>query len=407
MRFSFFFTFPLVVLCLLASACAPRQAQAQIGEAVYGPPNPALTGPAVRVTLSRPFYKIRVDAKTGAPQMPKDVVAQAEVVNWPPGAPPPDVFLWHAFLDWDFAPYPTHHSISERVFTQPSPFQIPLEEQVRGGTLTVYAKTTLNGKEIYGKAQSLVLGENPPREMVLKAFPPSRFGLMASKICMAESELHQFTEPSGMNPGGMPLLSRTNDIGLMQLNAPTGSITSADEVWDWRANVGQGLMIMQGKRQNTVLASRHATDRTRQPDPVLGSAYQTWNLLNLLRDAQDLPPLSEPVIPPLSDAPNSGMLPDEPDPDHLQLSQVERDAIRRYNGGQEYVFQIIPDVTTLDILWEGWQVDPTRGGIRPNTGDPNYVQHVLDARSGFKLPPPPMPRSTPTKTTRSHRRGHK
>jgi hypothetical protein len=98
------------------------------------------------------------------------------------------------------------------------------------------------------------------------------------------------------------------------------------------------------------------------------------------------------------------MQPDDPDPDHLALTQIERDAIRRYNGGREYSFIVLPDLEALGIQAAEWQVDPTRGGVREGAGDPNYVRHVLMARSGFKLPPPPSPKKTGRKISHRKRR---
>jgi hypothetical protein len=347
--------------------------------------------PVLRVTLSQSIYRIHADPKTGRPEMPKNVVAAAELQNWPQGIPRPVDFAWRVYLDWDFAPSPTHHSIRNRLFTQPSPLNVDFGNEIRGGTLTVFARTDWNGQVVWGKARAQVLGENPPRAAVLRAFPPSRFGLIASKIGMAESGLRQFTSASAADPGGLPLVSRSNDLGIMQLNAPSGTITSDDQVWDWRANVTRGLQMLQGKRQTTVLASRHAVNLQRVPEVMIHPNYQTIACLNYARLLLGMPCLPAPSLPPLSDAPGSGMLPGEPDPDHVRLSQIEREAVRRYNGGREYAYVVTADPGTLDIQEAGWQVDPTRGGIRANAGDPNYVLHVLAAHSGFTIPPPHKP----------------
>jgi hypothetical protein len=390
----------IVTLSLTAGAQTPAPEP-------FGPPSPSAPAtplPEVRVALSRLYYYIKADPKTGAPQMPRNVVATAEARNWPAGAAKPTTFLWHIFLDWDFKPYPTHHRIGDTTFTQPSPMKINLDEEIRGGTLTVYARTMLNGQEIFGMAQAAVLGENPPRKAVLSAFPPSRLGLIASKIGTVESDLCQFTSQRGPDPGGQPVVSRSNDVGLMQLNAPSEAITSADQVWDWRANLRRGLDIYMGKRHITVLASRHATSSYREPDMSL---YQLI-CLNCARQVFGLPclpPVSS-TVPPLSERPGSGMLPDDPDPDHLNLSQIEREAIRRYNGGREYAWSLTPSPDTLDIVSAGWEIDATRGGLSPTSGAPDYVRLVLGARSGFVFPPPPKPKQkTASPSRRHHHRG--
>lgn len=376
-------------------ATPPHKASAP----VYGPTITAGSLPAVHVMLSRPVYYIHADPRTGAPHMPADVVVTADVQNWPADAPRPTAFTWQVYLDWDFAPYPTHHQICHKTFSQASPLKVDLSGQIRGGQLTVVAKALLNGKEVCGQAHASVLGENPPRMAVLSAFPHNRFGLIASKIGMAESGLRQFTSASGFDPGGLPVVSRTNDLGMMQLNAPSGTIASADEVWDWRANVRRGLLILASKRSTTELASRHAVNLRRVPDDT---GYQLA-CLNFTRSLLGLPCVGTPVITPLSSERGTGMQPGEPDPDKLGLSQVERESIRRYNGGSEYAFQITPDPNTLAIRAAGWQIDPTRGGIRAGAGDPNYVLHVLRARSGLALE---EPKPAHSRRRRGHRRHH-
>lgn len=345
----------------------------------------AQAAPAVRVTLSRPVYYITADPHTGAPKMPEDVEANAQTENWPAGIAVPAVFTWHVYLNWDFAPCPTRHSIENQVFTSPSPLRPDLSREIRGGMLFVYARADLRGKVVYGVGKAEVRGVNPPREAVLRAFPPSRFGLIASKVGMVESGLRQF----GVGPdGGMPTVSRTFDVGMMQLNAPSGAITSPDQVWDWRANLRRGLEMLGGKRRYTELASRHAVELHRLPM----ECYVELAGLNFVRGLLGLKSVDFPSgIRSLSADPGSGIQPGEPDPDHVALSQVEREAIRRYNGGSEYRFGLIEEPGSLRVKAIGWLVDPTRGGIALDRGDPDYVLHVLKARSGFKLPPPTKP----------------
>jgi hypothetical protein len=387
-----------IVLLMLAGIGALDMASPALAQGVTGPvPSPAvsLPLPALRVLLSRPAYRITVDSKTGAPQMPADVFATAVVQNWPGSVPPPTQFVWHAYLRWDYKPFPTCHRIEKQTFTQASPLKIDLGSEVRGGTLTVFAKALVNGKEVLGRAQAEVTADNPSRSTILRAFPPNRTGLIASKIGMAESGLHQFTVAKGGVSGGRPYVSPSNDIGIMQLNAPSGGVTSADEVWDWRANVRRGLAMLAGKRQTT-LASRSASGGRRGLS--IGYTFEgKANLaaVNLCRLACGLDWLPLPQAPAVSDAPGSGLLLGELDPDHLNLTQREREAIRRYNGGSEYACHLCMDENCLNVRVVGLVPDPTRGGINLRRGDPNYVDHVLLARSGFTLPKPPTPGKKP------------
>ena len=367
--------------------------------------SPAALPATVRVTLSKPVYWITADPKTGVPQMPKDVVATAELLNQPAEISSPVMFTWRVYLDWEFDKYQTHHSISALKFERPSPFPIDLSKQIAGGKLKVFAKATVGGKEIFGQAIAEVRAHNPPKQALLSAFPPNRFGLIASKICMAESDLRQFTHSKGADPGGIPYTSRTSDVGMMQLNITSEGLTSPDQVWDWRANLKRGLEMINSKKRVTKLASRSLMDR-RSSAPSEFSGYAHLLCINGIRISAGLDALALPEAMPLSETPGSGMLPEDLDPDQLALSQLERDAIRRYNGGREYSYTVVPDIEGLGILSAGWQVDPTRGGIRARSGDPDYVKHVLAARSGFKIPPPPKPaaKSSGKKRHRRHRK---
>ena len=340
-------------------------------------------GPTIQVTLSRTNYRIKIDPTTGEPQMPADAVASAQLQNWPAGRTPPATFEWHVTLEWNYPKYPTHHDIANQVFEEPGPLHIDFGPQVSGGLLTVAARATLDGHEIVGKGYAHVLGENPTHEMVLRAFPRNRFGLIASKIGMAESSFQQFTTTCGDDPGGLPYLSLTNDIGIMQLNAPTGSVTTANQVWDWRANVLRGLQVLAAKGRYAVLASRSDVDRYRLPDP----AMEQFAYMNVLRLVVGLSAMPTPVVPSLSDTSGSGTVREDPDVDHLRLTQSERDMIRRYNGGSEYACVLTLQADAPYPASIGWEIDPMRGGIQPMSGDPDYVRHVLRAHSGLTLTP--------------------
>ncbi len=385
------------------SSCLPCSAQQS--PAIPLQNSPSALPATVRVTLSKPVYWITADPKTGAPRMPKDVVATAELLNQSQEISSPVIFTWRVYLDWEFDKYQTHHSISALKFERPSPFPIDLSKQIAGGKLKVFAKATVGGKEIFGQAIADVRAHNPPKQSLLAAFPPNRSGLIASKICMAESDLKQFTHSKGADPGGIPYTSRTSDVGMMQLNITSEGLTSPDQVWDWRANLKRGLEMINSKKRVTKLASRSLMDR-RSSAPSEVAGYPHLLCINAIRISVGLDALELPEALPLSETPGSGILPEDSDPDRLALSQLERDAIRRYNGGREYSYAVVPDIEGLGILSAGWQIDPTRGGIRAKSGDPDYVKHVLAARSGFKIPPPPKPvaKSSGKKRHRRHRK---
>ncbi len=343
------------------------------------------TPPQIRVTLSSPTYHIQIDPRTSAPYMPKNVVAKAEVVGLPAGVTPPKEFTWRVMLDWNHPVYPTSHSLKNRTFAHGSPFRVDFGDEIRGGTLKVFAKATIDGQDISGSALAQVVGSNPPKKAVYRLLPRNKTGLLLAKLATVESGVRQFTVPDGQ-----PKESVTHDFGVMQLNAPSGAITGESQIWDWRDNVRRGVEMFTGKRRTSVLASRNAAQLTAQED-LPQSAALTLGLLNIARTLLDKPQIAPPTIPLLSELPGSGIEAGETDRDKLNLTQIERDAIRRYNGGREYTYVLTPDATTLDIVTAQWQVDPTRGGIALKSGDPNYVRKVIEADSGFVIPPPPKP----------------
>jgi len=161
-----------------------------------------------------------------------------------------------------------------------------------------------------------------------------------------------------------------------------------------------------GKRRMSVTASRNMARRMPIEDlPV--NAAATIGLLNMTRALFEMQQLAPPNIPALSELPGSGIEIDETDKDKLNLNQIERDSIRRYNGGREYTFVLTPDVETLEVVSGQWQVDPNRGGISMRSGDPNYVRKVIEADSGFVIPPPPKPVPPKKATIKRTRRTRK
>ncbi len=400
-----FFSFALAGI--LAAASLPGKAQS-VPQMEPFLPSAVQSLPQIRAAFSQPVYVIHHDPATGAPLMPKNVVASAQCVNFPPGTVLPSEFIWHTTLQWNIPGFSTKHAIGSRFVTHASPYPMDLSEQVRGGTLVVVAKATIGGKQYLGWAQAKVMADNPPRRAIFARLPKNRWGLIASKIGMVESGLRQFSVSKGQ-PGGMPEVSTTRDIGLMQLNAPSGAITSEEQVWDWRENLKQGLQMLEGKHRTSQLAYRAGNFRNgfRVSTPIGGSALASVNVARALVGLPDAQvPAVSGVVANLSNAPGSGILPGDPDPDKLSLSQIERDAIRRYNGGREYSLTPVIDPSTLGVKTVSWLVDPTRGGINHRSGNPHYVLDVLKARSGFQLPAPVKPKAKKAKTSLRHKRRH-
>ena len=280
--------------------------------------------PTVKVSLSRSIYYITANHLTGEPVMPAEVAAAAvcSVGDRHPN------FTWHASLDWNFAAYPTHHSISRRSFWQPSPLKLDFGKEVRGGTLRVTAKLILNGTPVCGEAQAMVIALNPSRQQILRRLPLNRFGLIASKIGVWESGMRQFNPITSQVKSGLPYTSPTNDVGLMQLNPACGSLSSPEQVWDWRANLQRGLEILQ---------SKFAASRSYSSELAQSSGMQiSRSFLPSRHTRRNFRRTNQQTVVGLSERVGTGQLPGDCDVDHLSLSAWERDAIRRYNGGREY-----------------------------------------------------------------------
>ncbi len=338
--------------------------------------------PSVDVRLSKPVYYITINPQTGAPEMPGNVSAAAVC----PNSNHPIIYTWHASLDWNFPAFPTHHSIGNRSYLQSSPLRLDFGNEIRGGTLTITASALIDGHRVQGTARAQVLAANPAYRQVINAFPLNRFGIIASKIGVWESGMKQFNLMTAKHSAGLPYTSLTKDVGMMQLNAACGSLSTPEQVWDWRANLRRGLEILASKFEASrnypvEIASQRITEnrisRSSLPSRHVSSRFRQFNTK---------------VNEGLSAKFGSGQQKGDLDVDHLFLSAWERDAIRRYNGGREYSCKVQRDSFTGQIKIGDWEADATRGGIKPSCGDREYVRHVLGSRSGLILLLPKPPR---------------
>jgi hypothetical protein len=158
---------------------------------------------------------------------------------------------------------------------------------------------------------------------------------------------------------------RAGGVGLFQITNPA---PTADEHWNWLANVRRGIIIFNEKRG---IAVRYPAQVRRHPDFV--------NLVNQYNQANPPQPTSSPLT--VNDLPD------------FNQNQLELDTIRGFNGwaGRDrfglnlHEFRAPVDangslVVTTDtrtgrrsIAWER-----VPAADRPqNTGDPNYVDNVL------------------------------
>jgi hypothetical protein len=231
---------------------------------------------------------------------------------------------------------------------------------VRGGELIISASADLPTICLESRTHGLsIRGTNPFRAELNAACG----GLNAQRIAAHESGQRQFIGAVNGGTGTCPLFSgdRLGGVGLFQITRPA---PSDDEHWDWRANVTRGLQIFAQKRA----AAADYPRRVRQ-----SAGFRA--LVNRFNAGRPTPA----VI----------VLPD------YSAQQLELDSIRGYNGwaghdafGMElHEFRVPLDaagnlVVDVDaatgrgtIQW-----DQVPAAARPqNTGDPNYVNHVLAA----------------------------
>jgi hypothetical protein len=167
----------------------------------------------------------------------------------------------------------------------------------------------------------LIHGDNPSKATVQGAIGGDD---TAKRIACWESGQQQFRN-------GVPFVGPTADVGIFQI---VSGRTCAD-LWDWTANVTHGLGILAQKRAG---AANHQNSE-RQFNTALQQCQNTSF-----------------VPPPLSSTLDEG-----------GVTQVEREAIRRYNAGREHHWQ----VTNLTTCAGSWVIAPIL------TTNPNYVTNVL------------------------------
>jgi hypothetical protein len=236
--------------------------------------------------------------------------------------------------------------------------------RVRGGQLTLTVSTVLPTGKIEAMTSGLrIRGINPMRAELNGALPT----LTLQRIAAHESTQRQFRADRNGGIGNCPLMSadRAGGVGLFQITNPA---PTEDEHWDWLANIRRGIAIFNEKQR----IARNYPAQVRRSQGF-GDLVRRYNLAN----------------PPTADSPTISvdLLPD------FDANQLELDSIRGYNGWagrdlfrlplHEFRVPVDPDgnlVVNTDmttgiqsIVWER-----VPAADRPqNTGDPNYVDHVL------------------------------
>ncbi len=206
-----------------------------------------------------------------------------------------------------------------------------------GGNVHVYVTASKNGVTVLDDQDGYqIKGLNPARGTVQYAIGSDT---TASRIACTESGYRQF------NTDGTPKQGPSKDFGVFQIT-PVAGLTYVD-VWNWIVNVGRGTNHLGTKRGEATNA--HIGERISVNDQ---------------RAADQLPPCPVGVPPPLSTDPSyvNDQRPND------GISEHEREAIRRYNGGREHA-------------WEPYNAPNCKGNwvVAPTQAlNPNYVDQVLN-----------------------------
>ncbi|APW62202.1 hypothetical protein [Paludisphaera borealis] len=250
-----------------------------------------------------------------------------------------------------------------------STFRIPFSE-VRGGTLSIRVRATIAGRHVEAHSANLdIRGTNPTSADLNAALPH----VTLRKIARQESGGgRQFAAAADGGVGKCPLWSGDNlgGVGIMQITVPR---PTDDQVWNWRANVAEGVRIFQQK----VAAARGYPAQVRRSQGFQTLVAQ-FNAAHH-KHGQAAIPID---------------LPDFTTGDFdTNLQQLELDSIRGFNGfgGRDrfglhlHEFRVAVDAhgllrVNLDpagtrgtAIWERVPVADRPQGF----GDPDYVNHVL------------------------------
>lgn len=215
--------------------------------------------------------------------------------------------------------------------------------QVRGGILAIRVKAEIEGEPLAAEVAVKIVGTNPAKEVVARRFPDKALRQVAS---FESGGLRQFRED------GWPLFSADNlgGVGMMQITNPP---PEDDEIWDWKANLTKGRLILS---QKSAASKRYPATVRASPGFLAETAGKT----------------GVPVT-----------LPD------FTPDQLLRDSLRGYNGyaGKDafglplHEFRVKRDERGKLWIEEqtglcAWEEVPAAD--RPQkSGDPDYVRHVL------------------------------
>ena len=250
----------------------------------------------LEITSPEAGAQLNIDDQPSMPQ----VNAEATITPSVDGAE----FSWKLMIEHTAAGLTCRMNCSETTGASWSPAftDCTADAPILGGEATLTAEVC----EASETRTFQIRGQNPDRGVVQAEIGADDTAL---HIACLESQFRQFTG------SGLPLEGPSNDLGVFQI--VTGRTCA--HMWDWRANVAQGLAILEAGRGRA--AAHHTTEHIFNADIAMC----------------DNPAF---VPPPLSAVPGG----DD------GISEVEREAIRRFNGGREHHWRV-NDFTTCAGEW--------------------------------------------------------
>lgn len=292
------------------------------------------------------------------PKMPK-VDIEVRVAGVAPDPTPQTVFSWTGEISFDEADVCTFGKQGV-IFTEKLPPSTvtggrftPAFPWFRGGRLTLTVQATVNGMALSNSLKVWIFGTDPGWSAVSAELGDDTL----RRIARHESGGIQFENDSGKSHQGVPKLNRLHDGGggICQITPP-----SADDLWNWKTNVASGKRVFADKQ----------TVARGFPQRQAASArfQQLVQAVNQGRTAAGLAALSVRVPP-------------------FDADQLNKDTIRGFNGyaggmhefrlsvvnGELQVTNVNEANKTADAVWEQVPV-----ADRPQSGDPDYVNHVLN-----------------------------
>lgn len=223
------------------------------------------------------------------------------------------------------------------------------------------------------------------------------------QIVCQESRYHQFS-PSGT---GFPYATNEMDIGLFQVRTVSTVEDHCDVAWNWRHNVRRGVEIYAQKSKDALGHNRSevnpAYGNNIELQRCIRNQMDAFMLENLLTDDEskisEFSELVSSAVCKQRGVANMGALlklldeksfkaltvlisklkgippplTPSPDDEDASVTQLQREAIRRYNGGREHKFEI--DEEKRDSCGGDW-------GVFPKTKPENikYVDEVLSRK---------------------------